>query len=426
MIKKIISVIVIITFIIYIPVSSYAGIVNQAQMIANAAGRAKAALYAKQLADAYKMSRLAIGFAGTGAGVVLAALTIYDLWNQYGDKIQAEIDLSTAYNANNIQSAEGQNQWGKQTAQFCNRTYYPEWKHHEGCAKYKSGYKYYEGNYSCGYDGSAYKMVGQKFGKVAENGVMVYGGCEDTNGVIEKAPVNQLKTYYALASSIDNANGTITGEQGETIPDYAETNTQAMLQTIADAVAVLQAALDEFASQMASMPSASGQPLEWGKDALQNLIDTLNKGAYVDVTTSDYTLADPEDPPQTQPEPKMPLGSADDNTEPQNFTEALQEFFGEPGSVPQMEELDTTFEEPEKESIPDLINDFISNNPLISVITGSGVTASSGSCSTSGVMIYGKEFKVDFCRWANGFETLGNVYIVFMSFASVLYIFRKE
>jgi hypothetical protein len=431
-VRKIIAVITLICFIVAIPLSSYASVVQEAEMILKAAGKAKVGQYAATLGTGYKAGRMIIGLAGTGAGVIMLGLTVYDLWNKYGDSVLAKFDMGSNYAATPVTPSGNLPAFGSITGLVCAEYLTTEWNTIGGCtSKHSPGVHYNYTHPSCEYSNGNYKEVGMKETVSGTNSLLVYDDCEDTSGTMESAQLFQISHYFAPVSNF-NATGQYQGIVGDPLPDYAVVNASAALQLVADAAAMVADRLQNLETQLGGMTNPSGQPLDYNQDMLQAIVDALALKSYVDVgQPDDYELAHPEAPPSPIDEPQPKTGTNPDDSEQhdedvkQGFLQALEEFFGTAPSVPQQGELDTNIDSPEEHSIKDLITGFLSQSPLIAVITGSGVQASSGQCSVE-ANVFNKPFKIDFCHWQSTLNMFGQLYLTFMSFYAVLYIFRKD
>ncbi len=78
---------------------------------------------------------------------------------------------------------------------------------------------------------------------------------------------------------------------------------------------------------------------------------------------------------------------------------------------------------PEKQSIPDLISNFIQNSPLMRWIQGASISASSGSCSVSGTFL-NRSIVIDFCPLAPYLNTIGSFILAFAHIYALYIIFR--
>jgi hypothetical protein len=80
-----------------------------------------------------------------------------------------------------------------------------------------------------------------------------------------------------------------------------------------------------------------------------------------------------------------------------------------------------TGEGPTETSVKDLVTGFLGGNPLVAVITGSGVTAS-GSCSVS-TSLWGRTISLDFCPLESYLSAIGVFIVAFAGLLAVFIVF---
>lgn len=85
---------------------------------------------------------------------------------------------------------------------------------------------------------------------------------------------------------------------------------------------------------------------------------------------------------------------------------------------------DTTIEVPVENDIIGLVNDFISQSPLIAMFDTFEIRTSNAVCSVSAGVFYGKEIIIDFCRWQSYIQTLGVMLLALTNGYSLLVIWR--
>ena len=89
---------------------------------------------------------------------------------------------------------------------------------------------------------------------------------------------------------------------------------------------------------------------------------------------------------------------------------------------PAGDSLPTTYDgTPEEQSVKDLVTGFLGGNPLVAVITGSGVTAS-GTCSVS-TSLWGQTVALDFCPLESYLSAIGVFIVAFAGLLAVFIVF---
>jgi hypothetical protein len=322
MVKKSIAAFLAVFYLLVLPLHAYAGIIQEAEMILRASGKAKVASTTLRIGQGFGIARLVLGL-NLVVGAVSLGFMAYDLYNHFGDNTQGTVTMlqpgtnPVAWTTNSATITS----WGKSTSWGClEESYTHTWDVIPNCAGYQYGTGYFvHTTGGCTYRGNpAYELVGMhhKYSNLSNhNG---YTSCPTGNPpgslVVEVNRSSQVWTAYMPVAQLAST-ATYTGTPGTDMGTSPSANYQTMEATKADALSMIAQKLatwDSWASQYGKDASGTPAPVP---APYQNVTNILQPIPYVPVTSDDYDAApgatpgDDDEPLPVDPTPDDDGGS---------------------------------------------------------------------------------------------------------------------